>query len=268
MSGRNAVVSSQWKLAQVCRRGDRAANQDRVGHRFGANGAVAVVCDGLGGHCRGEWAAEVVSGALLDAADDLLEGDCTTFEAADQLIRRSFAEAARQLKGVVQARDAQVRPLTTAVVAVARRDALVVGHLGDSRAYRFAADGSLTWRSTDHSHAQRLVEQGRLAGEALPGAAARNRLTRCIGIDRRDAPGVSLQAPLRRREMLVLCSDGLWERFDGAELGVRLRRGHLQRELEQLVEEAGVRAWGRSDNIAAVCLERRGGGLAALVDAL
>ena len=83
----------------------------------------------------------------------------------------------------------------------------------------------------------------------------RSYLTQCIG-QTRDEPELTVNpaVQLEKDDVLLLCSDGLWEPLDDAQLGVVLAEGQLQNSLDELAERAEKASYPHSDNVSAIAV--------------
>ncbi len=103
-----------YEIAQASLRGDRDRNQDRIGYAESGPGVLLVLADGLGGHPRGELAAEVAVDTVMEAfraaprpLADPAAFLCAVFEEAHaRIVARGLAEYP------------PVVPLTTCVAVV------------------------------------------------------------------------------------------------------------------------------------------------------
>jgi protein phosphatase len=173
----------------------------------GAGGALFLVADGLGGAAAGEVASHLATEAAyqaLRAALPAAAGDATHFAtalrdavlAANAAIHRTAAERA-DLRGMA----------TTLTAAALRGDTLYLAQVGDSRAY-LVRGGEARQLTKDQSLVQRLVDAGELTPEQAETSARRNIILQALGADRSVKVDVTHQ-PLRRGDLLLLCSDGL-----------------------------------------------------------
>ncbi len=72
---------------------------------------------------------------------------------------------------------------TTLVVwAISGPGRYIVGHVGDSRAYRYR-DGQLLRLTNDHSVVQQLVDDGLITSEEAQISSRRNLITRAVWLD-------------------------------------------------------------------------------------
>jgi protein phosphatase len=182
---------------------------------------LLVVADGVGGEAGGD----VASSAAVDAVASAFE-----FRAADTAA--ALASAMRTANDAVL-RVAEERAMpnaaSTMVAAAARGKHLAVANLGDSRAY-LVRDGAARQVTADHA-----------------GATA-NSITRFLGDPRGVAPDVFVEV-LRRRDRLVLCSDGLTRHVSAEEIA-KLSRDRPDRAAKALVDLANER--GGEDNVTVV----------------
>ena len=154
------------------------------------------VADGMGGHNAGEIAsatalealrAAVASGKSLDAAIVLANSAIFDKAATD-----------RELAGM---------GTTLTAVAILGESTLLIGHVGDSRAYRIR-DGVLEQLTEDHSLVEELVREGRLSPAEAEVHPQRSVITRALGID----PNVDVDlytVDARTGDRILICSDGL-----------------------------------------------------------
>ena len=111
---------------------------------------------------------------------------------------------------------------TLTAIAVGSERAVVVGHVGDSRAY-LVRDGKLEQITTDHSLVEEMVREGRITEDQALVHPQRSIITRALGIDAEvevDLYPVELQPDDR----LLICSDGLTDMVRPAEIARILRR--------------------------------------------
>jgi len=186
--------------------GERELNEDAHGLWHDGRYVIAMVADGAGGHHGGEVASTIVRSALL-----------TGFAQAPSLeeaaLRRLLAQANRD----VVARQAEGGSLADmrSTVALAAIDLhtrmLVTAHSGDSRVYLFR-DGAIATRTADHSLVQQMVVSGMLDDEGARVHPQRNVLMSALG-SASEPPAIDISAPIQllAGDVILLCSDGIWE---------------------------------------------------------
>ena len=203
--------------------------------------SLFAVADGMGGHRAGE----VASAAALEALRaSIASGD-------------SIADAIRNANAAVLEKasdDSELMGMGTTLTAVVpgSEHGVVIGHVGDSRAY-IVHDGELEQLTDDHSLVEELVREGRLTHEQAEVHPQRSIITRALGIDA--ALEVDLvELPVQTGDRILLCSDGLTIMVRPAEIASILRReAHPAQAAERLIDAANEA--GGDDNVTAVVLD-------------
>ena len=119
------------------------------------------------------------------------------------------------------ARGEEEPPGTTLVAALVFRATLVVGWVGDSRAYWISPRGA-ELLTRDHSWAAEAVLRGEMTDAQAMAAPLAHALTRCLGPLELSGEKIEEVAPdVCVRELsgpghVVLCTDGVWNYFPSA----------------------------------------------------
>jgi serine/threonine protein phosphatase PrpC len=202
------------------------------------------VADGMGGAQAGEVASRLAAGTLREASTD-----GTPEERVVALIqeanRRVYQEAGE---------DATRRGMgTTVTAALALDDRIVIGHVGDSRAYRVRG-GELEQLTEDHSLVAELVRSGKLSPEEAENHPQRSVITRALGTD----PDVDVDVfatDTQSGDVYMICSDGLTGMVDDDAILqlVERNRGDLDAAAQALIGAAN--RGGGEDNITVVLFE-------------
>jgi PPM family protein phosphatase len=200
------------EIAGITDRGPvRTQNQDvwDAHVRSGGRSAVIALADGMGGHKGGLESAE----AAVKAAISTLLGAESSVDPTDTL-RRAVAAAN---DAVAVARDSiGGNPGTTLVLAIIRGTHASVANVGDSRAYLISSS-TVTQITEDHSWAAGQVRLGALDKEEARHHQKRNLIERAVMGDPVEADIFEVDgAP---GDVLLLCSDGLWEPLSDQALG-------------------------------------------------
>jgi PPM family protein phosphatase len=209
-----------------------------------ARGRLAIVADGLGGHAGGETASrlavETISRVYYEPNDEWSYDPHAVlqraFLAANQVIHQT---ARREL-------DLFGMGTTCTALALCGRRAYCA-HVGDSRLYLLRG-GEIYLMSEDHSAVMDLVRRGMLKREAARQHADRNVLLRALGTQR-EITVTSWQKPfpVREGDTFVLCSDGLYDLVEDAEIKNAALADEPQVACEALIALAKER--GGHDNI-------------------
>ncbi len=196
----------QIEYAKVSALGDRQDNQDRAAVVVADDAALMLVFDGMGGHSDGARAAET---GLKVIQDMFMASTLPVFDPEGFL----YTALARAHDEVVQlGEDVAVdfRPRATCAICLVQEGGSFWAHIGDSRIYH-VRDGYVLSRSRDHSHVEVLIQEGAITEEEALDHPMRNFVECCIGGDA-PVPDMSITSkkPLRRGDVLLACSDGLW----------------------------------------------------------
>jgi protein phosphatase len=173
--------------------------------KLGPGGMLMAVCDGMGGAAAGEVASQLATDVIYDKM----------LKAAGHFDRDQLA-----LDIVEALEDAGTRILdeannnracrgmgTTATVAACVDEYLLLGQVGDSRAYILRGD-RLVQVTRDQSLVNQLIEAGQLTEEEAENFEHSNIILQALGTA--DAVQVDLTfVELRKGDVLMLCSDGL-----------------------------------------------------------
>lgn len=218
--------------------------------------ALFAVADGMGGHRAGDVASRYAAEAV-QSAFGRPDGDEPTMPVPDlpAWIRELFGRINRELS----ARDGTGRGQgmgSTLTLALVRDGRLYLGHVGDSRCYRFR-DGALEQLTPDHSWVAEQRRAGLLSEEEARRHPKRNLLTQCLGLGR-DLDLFVAEEALEDGARYLLCSDGLHGPVpDPVTTTVLSEEADPQAAASRLVElalEAGA-----PDNVTAVVFDVRRG---------
>ena len=240
----------RYQFAQTNRLGNRANNQDRCAVRETDDAVLLVVADGMGGHARGDLAAQT--------AVDVLSRRFLNHEGAIEdpaaFLERSLEAAHDQVVRVGMAQHPQIEPRTTCVACIVQGNRAWWAHAGDSRLY-LVREGRTHTRTRDHATVEELIARGEISEDEARHHPMRNSVTQCLG-GAITSPDVTLGEvdELREGDCFLLCSDGLWSALEEGELTGVTTAAELASALEDLAEQAEQASYPNSDNISAVLL--------------
>ncbi len=203
-------------VAAVCDRGVRhSRNEDAVALEARpepGSHAVLVVCDGVSSSTD----SDVASLAAARAARDVLAsssptgiGTAAARVAATAKSLETAVDAANEAVIAHTAADSDNPASCTFVAAVVDAAVLVVGWVGDSRAYWLPDVGEARLITTDDSFAAEQIAAGVSRAEAENGPQA-HAITRWLGQDAPEHAPRTAQLDLDAPGWVVVCSDGLW----------------------------------------------------------
>ncbi|HEU4588334.1 MAG TPA: Stp1/IreP family PP2C-type Ser/Thr phosphatase [Gemmatimonadales bacterium] len=229
-------------------------------HVIGPRGSLFMVADGMGGAAAGEIASRMATDAIYQylTREWTTDPDVSEDRFAER-VRLAVEQANRQIYEFAR-EHAEVRGMgTTATVAGVYGSNLFLAQIGDSRAY-LDRNGEVIQLTKDQSLMQRLVDAGELTEEEAEQSERRNIILQALGPDPRVKVDLTWQ-PLRRGDVLVLCSDGLSGLVRREEIaGVLAEEPDLARACSRLIDLANER--GGPDNITVVLARFDGEGLA------
>lgn len=234
----------------------RKRNEDTIASDVSIG--LAVLADGMGGYNAGDVASQM---AVLTITADLK----TRFKHAiqeNQLIDTSNIKShlvnavntANNAIFQVSREQAQCAGMgTTLVLSVFIDNKVVIGHIGDSRAYLFR-NHDLTQLTNDHSVLQEQLDSGLLTAEQAKFVTYKNFVTRALGVESE----VDLELStfdVAIGDIYLLCSDGLTEMVEDDEIRTTLieNRENLAHAANTLVQKANQH--GGKDNISVILIE-------------
>lgn len=204
-------------LSDIGRR--RASNQDAQTvaepyntEQYRRRGWLLLVADGMGAHAAGEMASAIAAQQVPLAYDK------NAHRPAPLALQSSMLHANAEIhaRGESTA-DLKGMGTTCTTLVIVPRGALV-GHVGDSRAYRVRG-GTIEQLSRDHSLAWDMeAAREKAGGDAIP-APPKNIITRSMGPHGRLEVDIEGPFPVEEGDVFVLCSDGLSGQVADEEIG-------------------------------------------------
>jgi len=240
MDFEDGELALHWTSAAVTHMGKvRKNNEDAYLER--PEVGLWVVADGMGGHAYGELASRWIVEAL-QALQPPSGFGAYVREVKQALLgvnERLLAEARRRGQATIG---------STVVVLLAWREHCVYLWAGDSRAYllRNKRLRTLTW---DHGPLEEFVARGLVSREESDNYVDSNAITRAVGASKRLALDCHIQA-VRRGDLFLLCSDGLYREVDHVEIEALLAQGTPEESADALLKLALSR--GARDNLTVV----------------
>lgn len=217
--------------------------------------SLFVVCDGMGGHAGGEFASAIAVNTVEEVLSNLEtspEVEAAREDGSIEVMRERLRYAIR-LAGKRIFEKANAEPEyrgmgTTCLVLLVDGPNAFVAHVGDSRGY-IVRDGRIEQLTEDHSLVNERIRAGLLTPEQARHHKLKNIITRSLGYTEDVEIDIQVRA-VRRGDKFLLCSDGLSNLVEPAELGEAVRSMSPQDAARHLVQLACSR--GGDDNITAV----------------
>lgn len=233
----------------------RTRNEDAIASD--ASIGLAVLADGMGGYNAGDVASQM---ATLTITAELISG----FNRAHQSGKQVDSEQASSLMSdAVHAANIAIYQVaneqeqcegmgTTLVLSLFVDNRVVIGHIGDSRAYVLRND-QLKQLTNDHSLLQEQIDSGLITLEQAKLATYKNFVTKALGVN----PVTDLEINTHNVEvgdLYLLCSDGLTDMLEPYEIETTLIEGQddLESLANTLIRKANQR--GGKDNISVILI--------------
>ncbi len=213
---------------------------------------LVVLADGMGGYNAGEVASAMACGQVKDHLRPHLQAGMLGTRELHRLLQDSVNAANWAVYEASLERPECKGMATTLVVAVFMGARLTVGHVGDSRLYRFR-QGQLVQLTRDHSLLQEQIDAGLVAPEMARTVQYRNLVTRAVGV----GPTVQLDVAehvVQPGDTYLICSDGLNDMLTDHHIGQILRRERSLATAGQVLLQEANSAGGR-DNISLVLVQ-------------
>ena len=215
------------------------------------DGALLVVCDGMGGAKGGNIASKMTCETFCQ----MFLNKVSPFDDLQKLAEH-MKDAAEEANNLVFQRSEEDDDCsgmgTTLVAAAVTAQGAAVLNIGDSRCYLITAKDNITQITRDHSFVADMIERGELTPEQARKSPNRNLITRAVGTAD-IVPADFFFVPLCEGDTLLLCSDGLTNLLKDEEITRHVREHEdLSTCCEQLIQSALT--LGAPDNVTAVLL--------------
>jgi len=209
---------------------------------FAVEDSLLVVADGMGGAAAGEIASRIAVDTIIEKLKGI---PYTSDDEVAETVRNAVTEADEKIKRETRLNRELDGMGTTIVLAIHFDERLLVANVGDSRAYLITnivpgpdqsrgsgpsavdanaqtailqpvsmdeqkSPGEIRRLSEDHSVVMDLVRSGVITEDEIRTHPLRNRSTRCVGSFRGETADVTWH-DVNENDILLLCSDGLWE---------------------------------------------------------
>lgn len=240
------------ETANISLQGDRANNQDRCAVFKANNCWLLLLADGLGGHPKGEVAAQIA----LNVCRQMFERSFKPIQSPARFLRACTQKAHQSILEYGDHQHPAIAPRTTLVLALIQNEKCYWSHVGDSRFY-LIRDANIVSRSKDHSVA---AVMDTLSSSNSMQPVNRNAVTRCLGGER-----ISPNSPmgpvvsLKEGDTIVLSSDGFWSQLEQKQI-IDTMSGvfPLHKAVHMLVNTAVKQGFPHSDNVTATAFQWTG----------
>lgn len=180
----------ELEYASISQRGKRSRNEDSfftldIQDR---NRWMGIICDGMGGHTKGDVASQFV----IKYISDYWESHIQEPDSEEKIKKACKKTSIAFTEKVFELNHVQMG--TTMVMASIENDLLTIAHLGDSRCYYLDSSNHLLYQTQDHVSSQYGFE----------------RITRCFFSYHPEAVNPEVkQFHIKDGDRIFLCSDGV-----------------------------------------------------------
>jgi len=224
----------------------RTNNEDSFGYDLEAS--IFVVCDGMGGNAAGEMASGTAVKELVEHfCEEVVQG-----QPREECLYRSILFANQQVYLMAQG-NAELHGMgTTLVSACVDGQRIVIGNVGDSRAY-FLRGGVCAQITNDHSFVAEQVRSGAMNAEEAGASPLQSLITRAIGTAGSVEPDI-FTGTIEPGDILLLTSDGLTRYTDAKMIAsLILASANLAEACQALIDLA--KSHGAVDNVTCLLVQ-------------
>ena len=222
----------------------RKNNEDSL--LINSDRGFCLVADGMGGAAAGEIASQIFTQTSESTFADF-KGQSEKEAMAN--VQKSFYFSNQKILAHVKKNPLHKGMGCTAELLAFFDEGFVLGHMGDSRTYRFSA-GKLEQLTTDHSFVQDQLDQGLITPAEARTHHLRNLILRAVGV-KEDISLDLLRGKVSTEDLFLLCSDGLTDMVDDGHIeNILAKKDAIAAKSQQLIEMA--KSAGGKDNITVV----------------
>ncbi|OXM85385.1 PP2C family protein-serine/threonine phosphatase [Paenibacillus rigui] len=153
-----------------------------------------------------------------------------------KLSRRAVYAYLREAHELLQIESRKFRRKSSLTLIVTDYTRMIWAVAGHTRMYHFRS-GRLLARSKDQSLSQVMADEEKISEDMLERHDERNNLLWYVGKQNEFLPFVSKKTPLSDGDVVLLCTSGLWEGVDGAEMLDALEEAQKPSDFIDMLED-------------------------------
>ena len=183
-----------------------------IGHQT-ANDRLFILCDGMGGHEKGEVASATVCETMSNC---ILSRWNPNEPLSDGLLQQAIEEAYDALDAKDNGEEKKMG--TTMTFICFHADGVTVAHIGDSRVYQLRPAtkkeaARIVFKTRDHSLVNDLIDIGEITEEEAKNYPQKNVITRAMQPcqERRAKASIAHLTDIQEGDYFYMCSDGMLE---------------------------------------------------------
>lgn len=227
----------------------RISNDDNVLTTINGQGDILlIVCDGMGGYKRGDFASRIVvdtfKNEFLNRSKFLSKYSAITW------VNKVIKQVNKTIFNYAQEKEYKDMGTTISLVLIFNKY-ILIAYAGDSRIY-FYNDKDFSQISEDQTYVEYLYKKGDITKEQMLTDKNRHILTNAIGIF--PSPNLVYDIVENTNQSILICSDGLYNNLDDNEIfSIISSKELIDKKADTLI--ACANANGGSDNIAVILWE-------------
>lgn len=230
----------------------RSYNEDSLFiHTLDEQLIVVVVADGMGGHRAGDVASQLAAKAVKEQLIHI-----TADQSIEQL-REKLLDSVKLANDRVVQKSRQDETMagmgTTLVVAIIKEQHVLIGNIGDSRAYLLNEE-KCEQLTRDHSFVNELLHMGEITEAEAQSHPHKNVIMRAVGTNTDVKPDVTIHT-WAENDYLLVCTDGLTDMVSDERIHSVIKQDkQIEWKADELIRQA-MEAGG-VDNISLALVKR------------
>lgn len=240
----------RFSIFQQSHIGGRKVNQDRLAYSYSKDVMLMVIADGMGGHARGEIAAEIAVNTINNRFQTEAR---TVLRRPKEFLDAALQAAHRAIVAFADKNDMLECPRTTIVAVVIQHGKACWAHVGDSRLYLFRR-GRLAAVTADHSRVQQMIDAGILTPAQAAVHPDRNKIYNCLGGVLPPTITHSEEWALEVGDSIWISTDGFWGPLNTDSVAAQTLDADVVTLVPKLMEDAERKAGAESDNLSVVAM--------------
>ncbi len=205
----------ELKVISIQEIGKRPNQEDSIYPKLGEatdKDRLFILCDGMGGHERGEVASQTV----CEAMGGFLKSKPFSEEVFNQGL-----EAAYDALDSINVAECEKKPGTTMTFLQFHKKGAFIAHIGDSRVYHIRPSiGKILFQTKDHSLVNQLIDLGEMTPIEAKHSQVKNVITRAMMPlqSPRPKPDIYHTSDIKTDDYFMMCSDGMLEQIEDENL--------------------------------------------------
>lgn len=214
------------------------------------NHPLFIVADGIGGHNCGEIASQLAVDVIKSRIKDIDEYE--NLEELESDFIKAISDANREVFEKSKSSEVYEGMGTTLTLLYVYNNAMLIGHVGDSRTYAIS-NNEIRQLTEDDTMVNRLVKLGEITKQEAENHPKKNIITNAVGTD--ETIDISLvQYNYENGEYILMCTDGLTDMIPNEKILEIVRENKIPSKIsEELLKEA-LDAGGK-DNVTLIIIQ-------------